>query len=195
MAVLLYHYVLAVSIGCQFSLLTLAAATSRPSHRHRRFQPVDFLFDTDDDPDTSGCPPTATVEFYEPADLARAHHGLFKDILWTKEERLQIRDLHATNQYHLLGPLLKSKLNQIDAPIELRRKFAAFFAKSYPPKEVRQLQTDESKCAIRAEFATPNPNMTTIQNILLQRLFATSSTAQKVIQNYIVSNMSPRQEP
>uniref|UniRef100_A0AC35FAK6 Uncharacterized protein n=1 Tax=Panagrolaimus sp. PS1159 TaxID=55785 RepID=A0AC35FAK6_9BILA len=153
---------------------------------------MDNILDVTDDPDTSDCHYERKNEVFKPEDLTEAHYGLFKDIPWTKEERLLISDYHTTQQYHLLGPLLKKKLHEINAGLQYKQEVTNFFSKSYPPKEVRQLHDNDSKCRIREAMANENPEVQHALEITFERLKNTSPQAQKIIQNYVISNSQQR---
>uniref|UniRef100_A0AC34GEL2 Uncharacterized protein n=1 Tax=Panagrolaimus sp. ES5 TaxID=591445 RepID=A0AC34GEL2_9BILA len=155
---------------------------------------IDNVLDISDDPDTSDCHYERKNEVFKPEDLTQAHFGLFKDIPWTKEERLLISDYHATQQYHLLGPLLKKKLNEMNAGLPYKHEVTNFFVKNYPPKEVRQLHDNDSKCRIREAMANENPEIQQALQITFESLKNKSPDAQKTIQNYIISNSQQREE-
>ena len=149
----LAFYFLPISL---FSIFWCTQLTEGVKHLQRRSfrsqqieNNIDSILDTTDDPDTSNCHFERKEEFFLPEDLKLAHFGLFKDISWTREERLLIADYHSTQQYHLLGPLLKKKLNEIDAALPYKHQVTKFFVNHYPPQEVRQLHNNDSKCRVR----------------------------------------------
>lgn len=140
------------------TVLIVPTITSRISKwnltiRSRRYRhTLDSLLSNINDPDTSTCHYERNIEVYTPEDLKGAHNGLFRDIEWTREERLKIADLHSTHQYHLLGPLLKTKLDSLGVDNEYRRRIAEFFTEHYPPKVVRKLHSNDSKCRVSCCF-------------------------------------------
>ena len=158
----LAFYFLPISL---FSIFWCTQITEGVKHLHRRSyrahqmeNSIDTILDTIEDPDTSDCHFERKDEQFTPDDLREAHAGLFRDIPWTKEERLVISDLHSTQQYHLLGPLLKKKLASIDASLQYKTDVTKFFVDHYPPKEVRQLHDNASKCRVSL-FNVKFPNL------------------------------------
>ena len=134
----------------------LTTVTTLRTSKHRRLRKsIDPRFDAMEDPDTSNCYYHRMNEMYKPQDLVGAHGGLFKGIEWSEEERVKISDLHTTQQYHLLGPLLRQKLYSMNANLGYIDEVATFFRDAYPPESVRKLHTNDSKCRVCFNFLFP----------------------------------------